>query len=78
MSDEPTKLKRFVVMGGDIYYAAGGFEDYLNSFDTKDEAMQWMEEWIKDRGYSWAHVGDIETGDYWIKGEACSPMKVFR
>lgn len=59
------QTKRFVLMGGDNYYPAGGFLDYLGSFDTKEEANEAKDKFLKERGsYSWAHVADLETGDY--------------
>ena len=30
--------RRFLVFGGDVYYASGGFHDYVGSFDTLAEA----------------------------------------
>lgn len=72
------KLKRFVLMGGSKYYASGGFKDYISSHDSKEEATKAMEEWLNSkedmREYSWAHVGDTETGDLWGEGEACNPL----
>lgn len=31
-------VKRFMLFGGDEYYAAGGFNDYLGSHATIEEA----------------------------------------
>lgn len=39
MSETGKHMRRFVLFGGDIYYAAGGFHDYIMSFDTLDEAI---------------------------------------
>lgn len=76
------KVKRYVLMGGSIYYASGGFKDYLSSHDTEEEAKTALEKWFESQGdskeYSWAHVGDLETGQMWVKGEACNPMGMFR
>lgn len=66
-----TKIKRFVLMGGAVYYACGGFEDYLESFDSKDEAVAARNKFLTEKGdYHWAHVVDIETGEYWSVGQA--------
>lgn len=71
-------IKRFVVMGGSVYYACGGFEDYIDSFDTKEEAMAKRDKYLEEVGdYHWAHVGDIETGKYWAIGEAEATMARF-
>lgn len=74
------KTKRFVVMGGAVYYASGGFEDYLNSFDTKEEADKFAADYLKSEGeYHWAQVGDLETGDFWVLGQpACNPMGILK
>lgn len=73
--DTARTTKRFVVMGGMVYYASGGFKDYLNSFDTKEEAETFMREWLKTNNeYSWVHIGDLVTGEYWEQGHACNPM----
>jgi hypothetical protein len=31
-------LKRYLLFCGDDYYPAGGWDDFVGSFDTKDEA----------------------------------------
>ena len=65
------KLKRFVLMGGSQYYACGGFEDYISSFDTMEEARESMNKWLEEKGeYHWAHIGDLETGDMEVCGQA--------
>lgn len=75
MADELHKVKRYVVMGGSVYYACGGFQDYRGSFDTEDEAKARVEEFLKEHGdYSWAHYVDLETGDMSVKGEAYTPI----
>lgn len=67
--------KRFVVMGGLIYYALGGFEDYLNSFDTKEEADKFAADYMTENGeYHWVQVGDIQTGEYTSNGKAYGAM----
>lgn len=72
------KVKRFVLMGGTMYYACGGFEDYIDSFDTKDEAIKARDAYIEKEGkYYWAHVGDLETGEYWAIGQAEATMARF-
>jgi hypothetical protein len=65
------KTKRFVLMAGLVYYASGGFMDFRSSFDTKEEAEAAMEAWLKDNpDYTWAHIGDLETGELQVRGEA--------
>ena len=73
-------IKRFVVMGGLTYYASGGFKDYLNSFDIKEEADKFAADYLAEHGeYNWAQVADLNTGEYWCSGnKACNPMGMFR
>lgn len=72
--------KRFVVMGGMTYYASGGFEDYLGSFDTKEEADAFAKSYLDiNSSYYWTQVADLETGNFWCAGDkACNPMGVFK
>lgn len=60
--------KRFVVFGGSRYYPLGGFLDYLDSFNTKNEALQFIGKWLKDQeDHCWGQVADMETGDFWCE-----------
>lgn len=73
-----TPMKRFVLMGGSMYYACGGFEDYIDSFDDKEQAIAAMHAWLKEQGnYNWAHVGDTQTGEYWRIGRSEATMARF-
>lgn len=39
-------MKRFLLFGGDKYYACGGWADFLGSFDSVEEALaQPKQEW---------------------------------
>jgi len=51
--------KRYILMGGQVYYASGGLYDFLGSFDTIHEAITLAHEQEKlngGRGISWWHV----------------------
>ena len=50
------KVKNFILFGGDRYYPSGGWEDYVNSYETLEEARMYA----KDR-YDWWHVLDLTT-----------------
>lgn len=64
--------KQFVLMGGQKYYACGGFEDFLGSFDTREEAEVAEKAWREAEGhdYIWTQIADLSTGDYTSKGRA--------
>lgn len=58
---------RFLVFGGDVYYASGGFHDYMGSFDTLEEAERFANATHQvhpkiDRqedNYEWWHIFDM-------------------
>lgn len=71
-------IKQFCLMGGAVYYACGGFEDYIDSFDAEDEAREVMNKWLEDKGdYYWAHVIDTKTGKGFQRGEPEATMARF-
>lgn len=51
-------LKRYLLFAGWVYYPGGGWEDFIGSFDTVEEAKAAIEG-SKD----WAHIIDKETGE---------------
>ena len=71
--------RRFVVFAIDRYEAAGGWQDFQASYDTREEAMATP----LRRYFSWAEVVDLETGEctthdvepktYRIKPGPCTP-----
>lgn len=50
-------MKRFLVFSGDYYYPSGGWDDFVNAFETLDEALKG----VKDARGDWAHIIDTET-----------------
>lgn len=50
-------MKRFIVFSGLQYYPEGGMSDFDDSFDTLDEAKNFLLE----HRYDWAHVYDTVT-----------------
>jgi hypothetical protein len=52
-------MKRYALFCYDAYYPGGGWGDFVNSFDTVDEAMS--EPGNKDWDY--AEVIDLTTGE---------------
>lgn len=57
-------MKRFLVFLGEYYASNGGIDDLEDSFDTKEEAISFLEKYVKDNGYSgyefWWYVFDLE------------------
>jgi hypothetical protein len=51
-------MKRYLIFGGEIYYARGGFHDFLSSHDDLPTALSCAED---DGRYEWWHIYDSET-----------------
>ena len=49
----------FLLFGGYTYYAGGGWNDYLGSYFTADEAIIDGQAFMPDR-IDWFHVVDLE------------------
>lgn len=53
------KLKRYLMFAGSEYYPAGGWGDFVDSYDTIDEAKAAM----SPRHHDWYGLTDSETGE---------------
>jgi len=57
--------RRFVLLGGECYYAAGGFNDFLSSHDTLEaalvEAKRRVDSAWSRESVDWWHVWDCGT-----------------
>jgi hypothetical protein len=55
---------RYLVFAFDTDYPRGGMDDLQDMFDTREEALEFIDECIADpEGYTWFQVWDIETGE---------------
>lgn len=52
------KLQRFLVFWGRKFYPYGGFNDFILSFDSLDEARKYIEE--NRAKWDWAQIVDSE------------------
>jgi len=62
-------MKRYLLFAGFDRYPEGGWGDFIDSFDSCEEAMaegiaQDDDLGDKYRRYEWYHVIDSETGEY--------------
>ena len=55
MVNKMTKLKRYLLFAGDYYYPSGGMNDFVDSFDSIEEAVAQHDKNFID---SWKHVYD--------------------
>lgn len=53
----PAAARRFVLLGGGEYYACGGFNDFISSHDTLEEALLVA----REGRHEWWHVWDCGT-----------------
>ena len=58
-------MKRYYAFYGDCYYPSGGMDDFIGDYDTKEEAIQAIEEAQKNNRkedvkweWAWAHIWD--------------------
>ena len=49
-------MKRFIVFGGECYYPLGGYSDYIDSFDSKSEAIDFI--YKRDEACAWSQLFD--------------------
>ncbi len=57
-------IHRFVIFGGDTYYPAGGWMDFINVHWDKTAAIEIAKANLKPSGAcDWTHVVDLETVD---------------
>jgi len=52
--------KRYWLFGGGNYYPCGGMEDFIESFDELNDAIYYMNGWLKKDYSCWCHIYDIE------------------
>jgi len=54
-------MRRFVVCGGVTYYPKGGMEDFLDSFDDREQAIAFAKGFMADGdSLKWVHVYDTQ------------------
>lgn len=66
-------MKRFLLFGGDTYYALGGFHDFVGSYDTYVGAFEVSEKMLSDMAddyrLDWTHIVDSKTGEMVYRSE---------
>ena len=55
-------MKRYALFAGEFYYPCGGWEDFVQAFDTSKEAHDYFKTNKKQCG-NWYQVIDLQTGD---------------
>lgn len=56
-------LKRYLVLAGYHYYPSGGWGDFVDSFETIDEAEAHAKKEAPRRERHWWHIVDSATGE---------------
>lgn len=55
-------MKRYVVFGGNTFFARGGACDFIADFSRRQDAADYARRWVLDYTYRsrWAHVWDTK------------------
>ena len=59
-------MRRYLLFGGAIYYPFGGWDDFVDSYDSVAESIAALG--AGDRRYDWFHVVDSQTGNVEVFG----------
>jgi hypothetical protein len=54
-------MRRYALFAGSVFYPRGGMNDFIDSFDTREEAIRTAAKLIADQGLIsvfWAHLWD--------------------
>ena len=60
-------MNNYLLFAGDNYYPSGGWEDFIGSFSTQEEAQDVGADKIEDE-FNWYHVVDLSSGNIVAKG----------
>jgi len=60
-------MKQYLLFAGDNYYPAGGWDDFIDSFDEPEDAViagevKETHYGITHKKYDWYHIIDSKTG----------------
>ena len=57
--------KPYLLFAGHSYYPSGGMRDYKGKFESRDDALEFVEDHNKGASYGnkfdWHHITDIRT-----------------
>ncbi len=54
-------MNRYLLFGGDVYYARGGMRDFIADFDDEFEAMRIAHIRVEEDIIEWWHIYDTYT-----------------
>ena len=57
-------MKRYLLFAGDYHYPNGGWSDFVDSFDSVEEAQDHLNHSKDSYLVDWAHVVDTETMEF--------------
>lgn len=76
MEKAPHTLRRFLLLGGENYYARGGMHDFISSHDTLDDAVRSAHAAEDAPKFSdqidWWHVWDCQKNCVAACGKSCA------
>jgi hypothetical protein len=65
-------MKQYMLFSGLYYYPSGGMEDFDCSFDTLEQAKDYVKATHESFAQYWHHVADRDTGKivwHWAGGD---------
>lgn len=51
-------MKKYLLFAGEIYYPMGGVNDFIDSFESLEDAKHAGEREIEDNENDWFHIAD--------------------
>lgn len=55
-------MRRYLLFGGADYYPLGGWNDFVGSYNTYEEAYE-HKKLGRSQGYEWTHIVDTNIGE---------------
>jgi hypothetical protein len=60
----PITINIWFIFGGDAFYPRGGMHDFINSFDTCKECIDYVKNFPKhDSKYDWIYAYNMDTDE---------------
>ena len=56
-------MERYILFGGIIYYASGGWHDVQGSFADHETAWTTAQQLMEQDKIEWWHIVDLESGE---------------
>lgn len=73
-------MKRYLCFAGEDYYPSGGWDDYVDSFDTLEEAVSFLRSKLSTystlrQDWGWCHIVDTLNWSKILETQAIKDYK---